>query len=125
LRPVNAAEALTGRLAGVQVTTTEGQPGAAITLKIRGGTSVSQDNSPLYIIDGFPTEQGLITISPNDIERIDILKDASSTAIYGARGANGVVLITTKGGQEGKVSVTYDGYVGIRKFRRKLDVLNP
>ncbi|GEO03737.1 SusC/RagA family TonB-linked outer membrane protein [Adhaeribacter aerolatus] len=120
-----AAEAITGRLAGVQVQTTDGQPGADIMLKIRGGTSVSQDNSPLYIIDGFPSERGLVQISPNDIERIDILKDASSTAIYGARGANGVVLITTKGGKEGKVEITYDGYAGIKKFRRKLDVLSP
>jgi TonB-dependent starch-binding outer membrane protein SusC len=120
----SAAEALTGRMAGVQLSTTEGQPGAEIVIKIRGGTSISQDNSPLYIIDGFPSEDGLKNISPSDIERIDVLKDASSTAIYGARGANGVVLITTKGGTEGKSSVTYDGWAGFKTLGRELEVLN-
>jgi len=120
----SAAEALTGRMAGVQLQTTEGQPGAEIVIKIRGGTSISQDNAPLYIIDGFPSEDGLKNISPSDIERIDVLKDASSTAIYGARGANGVVLITTKGGTEGKASVSYDGWAGFRMLGRQLEVMN-
>jgi TonB-dependent starch-binding outer membrane protein SusC len=119
------AEALTGKLPGVQVQTTEGQPGADILINIRGGTSISQDNSPLYVIDGFPSDRGLNQISPQDIERIDILKDASATAIYGARGANGVILITTRSGEEGKASVTYDGYVGVKKFGKELDVLSP
>ncbi|HEY9342277.1 MAG TPA: TonB-dependent receptor [Hanamia sp.] len=121
----SSAEAITGRLAGVQVQKTDGQPGADIMIKIRGGTSISQDNSPLYVIDGFPSEEGLNQVSPQDIERIDILKDASSTAIYGARGANGVVLITTKSGKEGPGQVTYDGYAGVKRFAKKLDVLNP
>ncbi len=120
-----AAEALTGKVSGVQVTTTEGQPGADILVNIRGGTSISQENAPLYIIDGFPSDRGLMQISPQDIERIDVLKDASATAIYGARGANGVILITTRSGQEGKASVSYDGYVGIKKFGKQLDVLSP
>jgi TonB-dependent starch-binding outer membrane protein SusC len=120
----SAAEALTGRMAGVQLSTTEGQPGADILIKIRGGTSISQDNSPLYIIDGFPSEDGLKNISPTEIERIDVLKDASSTAIYGARGANGVVLITTRGGREGKSNVTYDGWAGFRTLGRQLEVMN-
>lgn len=120
----SAAEALTGRMAGVQVLTTEGQPGADIVIKVRGGTSISQDNTPLYIIDGFPSDDGLKNISPSDIERIDVLKDASATAIYGARGANGVILITTRGGGEGKGSITYDGWAGFRQLGRKLGVMN-
>ncbi|HLP71536.1 MAG TPA: TonB-dependent receptor [Bacteroidales bacterium] len=120
----SAAEALTGRMAGVQLTTTEGQPGADIIIKVRGGTSISQDNAPLYIIDGFPSENGLKNISPSDIERIDVLKDASSTAIYGARGANGVILITTKGGSEGKANVSYDGWVGFKTLGRQLPVMD-
>ena len=120
----SAAEALTGRMAGVQLSTTEGQPGADIIIKIRGGTSISQDNAPLYIIDGFPSEDGLKNITPSDIERIDVLKDASSTAIYGARGANGVVLITTKGGTEGKANVSYDGWMGFKTLGRQLETMN-
>jgi TonB-linked SusC/RagA family outer membrane protein len=119
-----AAEAIIGRMAGIQTTTTEGQPGAEIIIKIRGGTSISQDNAPLYIIDGFPSEDGLKNISPTDIERIDVLKDASSTAIYGARGANGVVLITTKGGSEGQAAVTYDGWAGFKRLGKQLEVMN-
>jgi TonB-dependent SusC/RagA subfamily outer membrane receptor len=101
--PVNsAAEALTGRLAGVQLTSTEGKPGAEVTIRVRGGGSITQDNTPLYIIDGIQVENGLSVISPQDIESVDVLKDASATAIYGARGANGVVIITTKKGRAGK-----------------------
>lgn len=120
----SVAEALTGRMAGVQVLTTDGQPGADIVIKVRGGTSISQDNAPLYIIDGFPSDDGIKNLSPSDIERIDVLKDASSTAIYGARGANGVILITTRGGAKGKGSVTYDGWAGFRQLGRQLDVMN-
>lgn len=120
----SVAEALTGRMAGVQVVTTDGKPGADIVINVRGGTSISQDNGPLYIIDGFPSDDGLRNISPSDIERIDVLKDASSTAIYGARGANGVVLITTRGGSQGKGNVTYDGWAGFRQLGRKLEVMN-
>jgi TonB-linked SusC/RagA family outer membrane protein len=121
----SAAEALTGKLAGVQVTTSEGVPGAAIKIRVRGGGSITQDNEPLYVIDGFPSDDGLNAVDPADIESIDVLKDASSTAIYGARGANGVIIITTKGGKEAKTSVSYDGYMGVRQLARKLEVMTP
>jgi TonB-dependent starch-binding outer membrane protein SusC len=124
--PVNSvAEALAGRLAGVQVTTTEGRPGADVLIRVRGGGSISQDNSPLYIVDGIPVENALSIISPQEIETINVLKDAASTAVYGARGANGVVVITTKGGKDMKTRVSYDGYGGVRKIVNKLDVMNP
>ena len=97
----SAAQAIVGKMPGVQVTQTEGSPDAEIKIRVRGGGSITQDNSPLYIVDGFPV--GTISdIAPTDIESINVLKDASSTAIYGARGANGVIIITTKGGSEGK-----------------------
>src|SRR5687768_10666225 len=96
--PVNsAAEALAGRLAGVQITRTEGAPNADVLIRVRGGGSITQDAQPIYIIDGVQVENALSVISPQDIATIDVLKDASTTAIYGARGANGVVIITTKG----------------------------
>jgi TonB-linked SusC/RagA family outer membrane protein len=121
----SAAEAITGRLAGVQVTTTEGRPGADILIRVRGGGSITQDNSPLYIVDGIQVENALSILSPQEIETIDVLKDAASTAIYGARGANGVVIITTKGGREMKTQVTYNGFAGVRKIVNKLPVMNP
>ena len=124
--PVNTvAEALAGRLAGVQVTTTEGRPGADILVRVRGGGSISQDNSPLYIVDGIPVDNALSLLAPQEIETINVLKDAASTAVYGARGANGVVVITTKGGKDMKTRVSYDGYAGARKIVKTLDVLNP
>lgn len=124
--PVNsAAEALTGRLAGVQLTTTEGTPGAAATVRVRGGGSITQDNSPLYVVDGIQVENALSTISPQDIASVDVLKDAAATAIYGARGANGVVIITTKIGKKGRTVVSYNGFAGVRSIARKLDVLSP
>ena len=124
--PVNsAAEALAGRLAGVQVTASEGSPGADIRIRVRGGGSVTQDNSPLYVVDGVQVENALSVLSPQDIASIDVLKDASSTAIYGARGANGVVIITTKNGREGRTVVSYNGFMGVRKIARTLDVLKP
>ncbi len=124
--PINSVEqALTGRLAGVQVTTSEGAPGADVKIRVRGGGSVTQDNSPLYIIDGIQVEEGLMGLSPQDIQSIDVLKDASATAIYGARGANGVIIVTTKGGKEMKTSVTYNGFIGFRNVVRKLDVMKP
>ncbi|MBC3541178.1 SusC/RagA family TonB-linked outer membrane protein [Rufibacter sediminis] len=124
--PINsAAEAITGRLAGVQITTTEGSPNAEATIRVRGGGSITQDNSPLYIVDGIQVENALSVLSPQDIESVDVLKDASSTAIYGSRGANGVVIITTKGGREMKTTVNYSGLVGVRQLANKLDVMNP
>ncbi|MFN8349608.1 MAG: TonB-dependent receptor [Spirosomataceae bacterium] len=121
----NAAEALTGRLAGVRVTTSEGAPGADIQIRIRGGGSITQDNSPIYIVDGIQVENALSFLSPQDIETIDVLKDASTTAIYGARGANGVVIITTKSGKSGKTTVSYNGSVGFREIFKKLPVMSP
>lgn len=121
----NAAEALTGRLAGVQVTTSEGSPGANIQIRVRGGGSITQDNSPIYIVDGVQVENALNFLSPQDIESIDVLKDASTTAIYGARGANGVVIITTKSGKGGKTTVSYNGSMGFREISRKMNVLSP
>ncbi|PJJ58745.1 SusC/RagA family TonB-linked outer membrane protein [Hymenobacter chitinivorans] len=124
--PVNsAAEALSGRLAGVQVTASEGQPGSDIRIRVRGGGSITQDNSPLYVVDGVQLENALSVISPQDIQSVDVLKDAAATAIYGARGANGVVIITTKGGREGKTTVAYTGFAGFRRITKTLDVLQP
>ncbi|MGV8826881.1 MAG: SusC/RagA family TonB-linked outer membrane protein [Breznakibacter sp.] len=120
----SAAEAITGRLAGVQVTTTEGSPDAEVKIRVRGGGSISQDNSPLFIVDGFPVTS-ISNIPPSDIQDISVLKDASSTAIYGARGANGVILITTKGGKEGAIKVDVNAYVGLRQKINSLGVLNP
>lgn len=123
--PVSSvAEAMTGRLAGVQVTTTDGAPGAEIVIRVRGGGSVTQDNSPLYIVDGFPVSS-INEIATTDIVNIDILKDASSTAIYGARGANGVVIITTKSAKAGKTVISINSYVQGRTLPKKLEVLSP
>ena len=119
-----AAEALTGRMAGVQVTATDGAPDAEIRIRVRGGGSITQDNSPLFIVDGFPVET-ISDIPPSAIESIDVLKDASSTAIYGARGANGVIIVTTKGGKAGKVSVSYNAYYGLKEIAKTLNVLEP
>ena len=120
----SAAEAITGKLAGVQITATEGSPDAEIKIRVRGGGSITQDNAPLYIVDGFPVSS-ISQISPSEIQSIDVLKDASSTAIYGSRGANGVIIITTKSGQAGKVSVSYNSYFSLKKMANKLDVLDP
>lgn len=124
--PVNStAEALAGRLAGVQITQSEGSPDASAQIRVRGGGSITQDNSPLYVVDGIQVENALSNLAPQDIESIDVLKDASATAIYGARGANGVVIITTKGGREMKPTVAYNGLVGFRNLARELDVMKP
>jgi TonB-linked SusC/RagA family outer membrane protein len=124
--PINsAAEALNGRLAGVTATTSEGSPDATIRIRVRGGMSITGDNSPLFIIDGVQVENGLNTISPQDIQTIDVLKDAAATAIYGARGANGVVIITTKSGKPGKAKVSYNGFVGVKTLAKTLDVMSP
>jgi TonB-dependent starch-binding outer membrane protein SusC len=121
----SAAEALQGRLAGVQVTASEGAPGADLIIRVRGGGSITQDNSPLYIVDGVQVENALSVISPQDIQTIDVLKDASTAAIYGARGANGVINITTKQGRAGKTTVTYNGAFGSRTLPKKMEVLSP
>lgn len=119
-------DALAGRVAGVQVTSPDGMPGAAPSIIIRGGNSVTQDNSPLYVIDGFPIENfDNNSINPSDIESIDVLKDASSAAIYGSRGANGVIIITTKRGAIGAPKVTYKNYFGIQQNANKIDLMDP
>ena len=126
-----------GRIAGVQVTQLSGQPGGATSVRIRGGNSIMAGNEPLYVIDGVimegqqnfswigsPAENGLSSINPNDIESIEILKDASATAIYGARGANGVVIVTTKRGKMGKGTLTFNAYVGIQQKTTDINVMN-
>lgn len=123
----DATQALAGRMAGVQVIQSDGQPGSDVSVRVRGGISITQDNEPLYVIDGFPTEDGMSNLDPGDIESIDVLKDASATAIYGARGANGVVLVTTKSGssqKEGKGTLSFDFYLGFRKLANRLHVLD-
>jgi TonB-linked SusC/RagA family outer membrane protein len=118
-------EALGGRVAGVQVTSQSGQPGDGFQIAIRGNNSVTQDNSPLYVIDGFPIEGfNNSLINPAEIESIDILKDASATAIYGARGANGVVLITTKKGKDGPPQINFQSFLGSARVSKTIPLLN-
>jgi TonB-dependent starch-binding outer membrane protein SusC len=119
-------QALAGRVAGVNVSSGEGTPGGTMNIVIRGNNSISQGNSPLYVIDGFPVEDPAIgsSINPNDIESIDVLKDASSTAIYGARGANGVIIITTKKGVVGAPKISYDGSYGVQRVTHKIQMMD-
>ncbi len=112
-----------GRIPGVQVTQISSDPGAGYSIRIRGANSITANNEPLYVIDGFPGAP-LNALNPGDIESIEVLKDASSAAIYGSRGANGVILITTKKGQKGDLKIEYDGYIGIQNAAKKLDLLN-
>ncbi|MBC7569928.1 MAG: TonB-dependent receptor [Spirosoma sp.] len=141
----NFVQGLQARASGVQVTQNSGAPGGSISVRIRGNSSISGSSEPLYVVDGFPIAGGdnpvagggsglgndngnrlsvLSTLNPNDIESMEVLKDASATAIYGTRGANGVVLITTKRGKAGKTRVSYDGYYGQQQIRKTLDVMN-
>ena len=116
---VNVSQALSGKMAGVSVVTTEGDPDADIKIRVRGGGSITQDSSPLYIVDGFPVES-INDISSSEIASIDVLKDAFSTAIYGSRGANGVVIVTTKSAEKGqKVSVKLNTYYGLKWMANK------
>ncbi len=130
-------QALKGQAAGVQVVQNTGAPGAGVTVRIRGSSSITAGNDPLYVIDGFPVSGGvrgtdalpvsfnpLNSINPSDIESIDILKDASATAIYGSRGANGVVIVTTKSGKAGRAKITFDSYAGLQSVTKKVDVFN-
>ena len=119
----SADRALQGQVAGVQVNARSGQPGESMMIRVRGGNSLSGGNEPLYVIDGMPVEGMSSDINPEDILSMEVLKDASSTAIYGSRGANGVVMITTKRGKEGKTTVDYNGYIGVSQLRKKLDLL--
>ena len=119
-QPVNSvSQALSGKMAGVSVVTTEGDPDADIKIRVRGGGSITQDSSPLYIVDGFPVES-INDIASSEIASIDVLKDAFSTAIYGSRGANGVVIVTTKNAEKGqKVSVKLNTYYGLKWMANK------
>ncbi|GAB3895904.1 SusC/RagA family TonB-linked outer membrane protein [Spirosoma agri] len=136
-------QALTAKIAGVQVSQTSGAPGAALSVRVRGTGSISAGNDPLYVIDGIPLSRDtkfatgstntqfpdnpinvLSTINTDDIESIEVLKDASAAAIYGSRGSNGVVLLTTKRGKEGKTVVNYDSYVGVQQVSKKIDLLD-
>ncbi|MBO0938285.1 TonB-dependent receptor [Fibrella sp. HMF5335] len=143
-QPVSSFDqALAAKIAGVQVVQTSGAPGAALSVKVRGTGSISAGNDPLYVIDGIPLSRDtkfatgststqfpdnpinvLSTLNTDDIESIEVLKDASAAAIYGSRGSNGVVLLTTKRGKEGKTLISYDGYVGVQQVTKKLDLLN-
>lgn len=137
---VSVGQMLSGQVAGLKVMQTSAQPGGGMEFRIRGNASVNASNEPLIIIDGIPSSGGVVeanshygggtksslnSINPNDIASIEVLKDASSTAIYGARAANGVIIITTKRGKEGKATVTYDGSVSYQHFSEKWDVLSP
>ncbi len=123
-RPITSAvQALQGKAAGVQVVQPSGKPGTALSVRVRGSTSVLAGNEPLYVVDGVPTTN-IIGLSPNDIATMSVLKDASSAAIYGARAANGVVLITTKRGKENEPVVSFNMYYGISNLRKTIDVLN-
>lgn len=119
-------EALAGRVAGVQVNSADGRPGSGVNIVIRGNNSVTQSSSPLYVVDGFILEgQNNNTINPADIASIDVLKDASATAIYGARGANGVIIITTKKGKEGKPVFSFSSSTGVQENINPIEMMNP
>ncbi len=124
----SAAEALQGKLSGVTVTTTEGSPDADVKIRVRGGTSLTQSNDPLYIVDGMPVSS-IADIAPSDIQSMDVLKDAAATAIYGAQGANGVIIITTKDSNTDddkmQFHVDYSGFIGWKKIAKKYDVMDP
>lgn len=124
VQTTSVGEAIVGKLPGVQVTTVDGSPDAEIKILVRGGGSITQDNSPLIILDGFEVSS-LNDVPPTDIESIEVLKDAASTAIYGARGANGVILVTTKRPQEGRVVINLNAYVQTKELSNKMDVMDP
>ncbi len=122
----SAAQAITGRLPGVNVLTTDGSPDAEVVIRVRGGGSITQDNSPLYVVDGFIVNS-IRDVPPTDIESISVLKDASATAIYGAQASNGVIVITTKRPQAGKINISYNGWLQSKELPsdRKYEVLSP
>lgn len=121
---VRLDQALTGKASGVHITNTSGEPGAGTNILIRGGNSISASNEPLYVIDGFIGAGDLNLIDPNDIESVEILKDAAATSIYGARGANGVVIVTTKRGTEERNNVTVNTYIGVQHIAKRLEMMN-
>ena len=119
----SAAVALQGKISGVQVTTVDGQPGADVNIRVRGGSSITQSNTPLYIVDGI-IQDNINDIPPSDILSIDVLKDASLTAIYGAKGSNGVVVVSTKSAQVGKIQVNLNANLSVSHLSKKLDLMN-
>ena len=121
---VNAIEAIKGRVPGVDIVTTGNKPGDGIRVRLRGERSLKASNDPLYVLDGIPIAGGVGDLSPRDIESIEVLKDASATAIYGSRGANGIVLITTRKGRPGATNITYDSYGGYQSPVRRVRVFN-
>ena len=123
-KTANVLDALGGQVAGVSITTTDGTPGSGYNIIVRGVSTVNGDSSPLYIVDGFEVD-GIDHIANQDIASIEILKDASAAAIYGARAANGVVLVTTKSGRESRATVSYSGSASYRTLSKRLDVLDP
>lgn len=125
-QPVKSvSQILQGRTAGVEVTNSSGMPGASAKVRIRDTTSINKSSDPLYVIDGIISSSGLDGLNPQDIQSMEVLKDASSTAIYGSRGANGVILVTTRNGQEGRAKVTFDAQIGLATVRKDYDLLSP
>lgn len=120
----SSVETLQGRVAGVDIRSNGGRPGQGVSINIRGRRSITADNDPLFVVDGIPIQGTINDINPQDIESMEVLKDAASTAIYGSRGANGVILITTKRGSQGKTTVTYDGYYGPTQAANTVDMMN-
>nr|MBI1229710.1 SusC/RagA family TonB-linked outer membrane protein [Cytophagales bacterium] len=120
----NVMEQAQGRLAGVDIVRSNGSPGAPMQIRIRGNRSITANNDPLFVIDGIPTSANINDFNPNDIESIEVLKDASAVAIYGSRGANGVILITTKKGKDGKAVISYDGYYGVKNPVENINLMN-
>lgn len=120
----NVATALQGKAAGLNIVSQSSAPGASLNVTVRGGTSITQSTKPLYIVDGFTMDDALTNLDANDIETIDVLKDASATAIYGARGSNGIIVITTKSAAKGKTKVDYNAFFSWEKLSQKLDMLD-
>lgn len=121
---ISLDQALTGRVAGVQVTENSGEPGGEISIKIRGLSSINGSSEPLVVIDGVPTSVSLRAINPSDIENIEILKDAAASAIYGSRGSAGVILVTTKKGTIGKTTISFNAFTGVQNTAKRISVLN-
>lgn len=121
---MNALQALQGRAAGLNIVTSGGAPGAGANVTVRGGSSITQGTSPLYIVDGFQLDNALNVINPNDIESISILKGASAIAIYGSRGSNGIIIIKTKTGRKGKTLISYNSFMSFDMLSKKLDMIS-
>lgn len=117
-------QSMVGKMPGVQVLQSSGDPEGNVTIRVRGLSSVTAGNDPLYVVDGIPVERGLSNVNSNDIESIEVLKDASAAAIYGSRGSNGVIIVTTKKGTTDKLSVSYSGYFGTQSVSKKIDLMN-